>query len=203
MYFEAFEKKVLLGMQQVLYLSDTTTKSGSRDVITPPPSKLLQMMRTQFVSSVYKAVSGMLENAEAPGRGDEDEWVLVTSLSSIAEGASPAEMLTQDAINVSSRNVRLLLTMSNLKALRNERVPSLIQLFESSFSVKLADESKTIRDVFGQIVVPFLHQTNGRSSDKGCERRYQFSRLGARHHKTRPSQTVCLRRIDVTRHGTH
>ncbi|KIX02074.1 uncharacterized protein Z518_08013 [Rhinocladiella mackenziei CBS 650.93] len=157
MYFEAYERKILLGMQQVLYLSNTTTKPGSREIITPPPSKLLQMLRTQFVSSVYKAVSGMLENAEASPQGEEDDWVLVTSLGSVVDGAPSSEMLTQDAINASSRNVRMLLTMSNLKALRNEHVPSLIQLFESSFSIKLADESKTIKDVFGQIDAKLFH----------------------------------------------
>ncbi|KAJ9610096.1 Exocyst complex component S5 [Knufia peltigerae] len=156
-YFEAFERKVLLGMQQVLYFSNTNTKPGSRDIITPPSTKLLQMVRTQFVSSVYKAVSGMLENAEASRQGDEDDWVLVTSLDSITNGAVPNETVTQDAINASSRNVRMLLTMSNLKALRNEHVPSLIQVFESSFSVKLAEESKTIRDVFGQIDAKLFH----------------------------------------------
>ncbi|EXJ95009.1 hypothetical protein A1O1_00127 [Capronia coronata CBS 617.96] len=157
LYFEAYERKVLLGMQQVLYFSDATARPGARDVISPPPSKLLQMVRTQFVSSIYKAVSGMLENAEAPTEGDEDDWVLVTSLSSVVDGASPTEIITQDAINASSRNVRMLLTMSNLKALRNEYVPSLIQVFESAFSVKLADESKTIRDVFGQIDAKLFH----------------------------------------------
>jgi exocyst complex component 2 len=156
LYFEAFERKVLLGMQQVLYFSDTHTKAG-REIITQPPSKLLQMVRTQFVSSVYKAVSGMLENAESSGQGQEDEWVLSIGMGSIVEGTAPSDMLTQDAINYSSRNVRMLLTMSNLKALRNEHVPSLIQLFESSFSVKLADESKTIRDVFGQIDAKLFH----------------------------------------------
>ncbi|KAI1611668.1 exocyst complex component Sec5-domain-containing protein [Exophiala viscosa] len=151
MYFEAYERKVLLGMQQVLYFSNTNTKPGSREIITPPSSKLLQMVRTQFVSSVYKAVSGMLENAETSTQGENNDWVIVTSLDSVAEGAAPSEMIMQDAINPSSRNTKMLLTMSNLKALRNEHVPSLIQLFESSFSVKLAEESKTIRDVFGQI----------------------------------------------------
>lgn len=156
-YFQAFERKILLGMQQVLYFSNANTKPGSRDIITPPSTKLLQMVRTQFVSSVYKAVSGMLENAEASRQGDEDDWVLVTSLDSITDGAAPNETVTQDAINASSRNVRMLLTMSNLKALRNEHVPSLIQVFESSFSVKLAEESKTIRDVFGQIDAKLFH----------------------------------------------
>lgn len=150
-YFEAFERKVLQGLQQVLYFSDTPTKPGARDIITPPSSKLLQVMRTQFVSTIYKAVSGMLDNTEIQNRGSDDEWVLSSSLSTVGLVGNAGEILVQDAINASSRSTRLLLTMSNTKALRNEQVPSLIQLFESSFSVKLTDESKTIKDVFGQI----------------------------------------------------
>lgn len=47
--------------------------------------------------------------------------------------------------------MRMLLTLSNLQVLRNDTVPALISQFESHFSVKLSDESKTIRDVLGQI----------------------------------------------------
>ena len=45
----------------------------------------------------------------------------------------------------------MLLTLSNLAHLRTEVIPHLILLFETSFSVKLTEESKTIRDVLGQI----------------------------------------------------
>src|ERR1700712_202248 len=45
----------------------------------------------------------------------------------------------------------MLLTLSNLQALRVDIVPSLTRQFEDAFSVKLTDEAKTIRDVLGQI----------------------------------------------------
>jgi exocyst complex component 2 len=45
----------------------------------------------------------------------------------------------------------MLLTLSNLRALRADEVPSLITQFENAFSVKLTDESATIRDALGQI----------------------------------------------------
>lgn len=45
----------------------------------------------------------------------------------------------------------MLLTLSNLQALRVDIVPNLTTQFENAFSVKLTDESKTIRDVLGQI----------------------------------------------------
>lgn len=45
----------------------------------------------------------------------------------------------------------MLLTLSNLQALRSQVVPSLNSQFENAFSVKLTDESKTIKDVLGQI----------------------------------------------------
>jgi exocyst complex component 2 len=143
-YFEAFEKKILNGVQQVLYLSDSSSKSGSQNVVPPPPSKLLQMVRTQFVNSIYKAVSAMLENAQKGHITEQDEWVLVNR-----ETLSGDEVVAD--IQTSSRNIRLLLTLSNLKVLKNEYVPQLVTLFESLFSVTLTDESKSIRDVFGQI----------------------------------------------------
>src|ERR1700712_3034816 len=45
----------------------------------------------------------------------------------------------------------MLLTLSNLHALRVDIVPNLTTQFENAFSVKLTEESKTIRDVLGQI----------------------------------------------------
>lgn len=45
----------------------------------------------------------------------------------------------------------MLLTLSNLQALRSEVVPGLNTQFENAFSVKLTDETNTIRDVLGQI----------------------------------------------------
>lgn len=75
-HFMAFESAVLSGMQKILYISEAMTKSGAVDVVTPPPAKLLQMVRTQFVTSVYKALSGLVENAEHPVNvEDMDEWV--------------------------------------------------------------------------------------------------------------------------------
>ncbi|ERF70292.1 hypothetical protein EPUS_06333 [Endocarpon pusillum Z07020] len=150
--FVGFEKTILLGLQKILYFSETQTKAGTGEVITPPPAKLLQMVKTQFVTSVYKALSGMVENAEKAVRVDEDDWIVVTPdmISANAENISSLP-IASDTIDASSRNVRMLLTLSNLKALRIDLVPQLVNLFESSFSVKLTDESKTIRDVLGQI----------------------------------------------------
>ena len=153
LYFEAFEKKILTGIQQLLYLSEGTSKAGGKDVITPPPSKLLQMVRTQFVNSIYKAVSAMLENAQSTKDDNQSEWVLATAI----DARHADDAVASEPIHMSNRNVRLLLTLSNLKALKNEHVPALVQRFESSFSVKLTEESKTIRDAFGQIDAKLFH----------------------------------------------
>jgi exocyst complex component 2 len=45
----------------------------------------------------------------------------------------------------------MLLTLSNLQVLRSQVVPTLNGQFENAFSVKLTEETKTIRDVLGQI----------------------------------------------------
>ena len=64
--FQAFETAVLSGMQKILYIPDAMNKSASEDVVLPPPAKILQMVRSQFVTTLYKALSGMVENAERP-----------------------------------------------------------------------------------------------------------------------------------------
>jgi exocyst complex component 2 len=45
----------------------------------------------------------------------------------------------------------MLLTLSNLQALRIDVIPNLTTQFENSFAVKLTEESKTIRNVVGDI----------------------------------------------------
>ena len=152
-HFMAFEGTILSGMQKILYISEATSKSGSSDVVLPPPAKLLQLVRSQFVTSLYKALSGMVENAERPLKSEDDEWG-----SGFADGNDTGHVnIVSHAANASDRNVRMLLTLSNLQALRTDVVPQLITQFENSFSVKLTEESKTIRDVLGQIDARLFH----------------------------------------------
>ncbi|OAX81759.1 hypothetical protein ACJ72_03895 [Emergomyces africanus] len=150
--FVAFESAVLSGMQKILYISEAMTKLGAVDVVTPPPAKLLQMVRSQFVTSVYKALSGLVENAEHPVTTEgENEWILVGPVVRIGGLDISSSIAPSGGIDSKNRNVRMLLTLSNLKALRTDYVPQLVSNFETAFSVKLTDESKTIRDVLGQI----------------------------------------------------
>jgi exocyst complex component 2 len=82
--FEAFESTVLVGMQKLLYVPEAAiTRSGTVGIVSPPPAKLVQMVRAQFVTSLYKALSGMIENAErSKPRSDEDgaagadDWIV-------------------------------------------------------------------------------------------------------------------------------
>ncbi|ROT38648.1 hypothetical protein SODALDRAFT_311535 [Sodiomyces alkalinus F11] len=147
--FAAFEGALLSGMQKILYVSDAMAKPGAEDIVLPPPSKLLQMVRSQYVSTLYKALSGMVENAERSVKKADDEWTTDAD-GSIAK--SPAQASRGlGALDARDRNVRMLVTLSNLQALRAQVVPNLNTQFENAFSVKLTDESKTIRDVLGQI----------------------------------------------------
>ena len=72
--FDAFESTVLAGMQKILYIPEAAaTKSGSGGIVSPPPAKLVQMVKSQFVTSLYRALSGMVENAQrskAPSNED-------------------------------------------------------------------------------------------------------------------------------------
>ena len=168
--FMAFESAILGGMQKILYISEASAKPGTVDVVTQPPAKLLQMVRTQFVSSVYKALSGLVENAERLSASDEEnEWVISRPVMTSQAIDAALSVLAADSVDSHNRvslnirvatgsalltmaqNVRILLTLSNLKALQAEYVPQLIANFETAFSVKLTDEAKTVRDVLSQI----------------------------------------------------
>ena len=64
--FSALESTLLSGMQRILYIPEAAvTKSGSVAIVSPPPAKLVQMVKSQFVTSLYKALSGMVENVES------------------------------------------------------------------------------------------------------------------------------------------
>jgi exocyst complex component 2 len=88
----AFESAVLGGMQKVLYISEAMTKPGSADIVPPPPAKLLQLVRSQFVTSLYKALSGMVENAERPVKDAEDNLANGDGLASPITRETPANM---------------------------------------------------------------------------------------------------------------
>ena len=166
--FIAFEEKVLGGMQKIAYISEAVTVGGKGgDVVVPPSAKLLQTIRGGFVTSLYKALSGMVENAEKGSTGEaRDDDPDGITLPAGAEARGDGEVVLLDSRNEVSRQVsashlshlltnpkkvRFLITLSNLAHLRSEIIPQLISQFESSFSVKLTDESKTIRDVLSQI----------------------------------------------------
>jgi exocyst complex component 2 len=65
--------------------------------------------------------------------------------------------LTSQSVDAQDQRVRILLTLSNLQLIRSDVVPQLITQFETNFSVKLTDETKTIRDVLGQIDARLFH----------------------------------------------
>ncbi|KAK3379982.1 exocyst complex component Sec5-domain-containing protein [Lasiosphaeria ovina] len=151
--FAAFEGALLSGMQSILYISGAMSKPGAGDIVLPPPTKLLQMVRSQYVTTLYKALSGMVENAERPVKKTDDDWTVDTDgyVVSNRPAVSRASTVGGGTINAGDRNVRMLLTLSNLQSLRSDAVPALNAQFENAFSVKLTDETKTIRDVLGQI----------------------------------------------------
>ncbi|SPN99579.1 related to SEC5 protein [Cephalotrichum gorgonifer] len=148
--FAAFEGSLLGGMQKILYISEAMAKPGAEYIVLPPQAKLLQMVRSQYVTTLYKALSGMVENAERSLKQTDDEWTTDIDGPAVAS-SGPAGPAGKGTLDASDRNVRMLLTLSNLQALRATVVPALNTQFENAFSVKLTDESKTIRDVLGQI----------------------------------------------------
>ena len=47
-HFDSFERTVLSGLQQVMYFTEAVQRPEARNLVTAPPSKLLQMARNHF-----------------------------------------------------------------------------------------------------------------------------------------------------------
>ncbi|KAG6015191.1 hypothetical protein E4U43_005625 [Claviceps pusilla] len=146
--FSAFEGTLLSGMQKILYIPGAMEKPEAGNIVLAPSTKLLQMVRSQYVTTLYKALSGMVENAERSIKRNEDEWAVSQD---VLPNLGPSTAMSKSTLDAGDRNIRMLLTLSNLQSLRSKVVPGLNSHFENAFSVKLTDESKTIRDVLGQI----------------------------------------------------
>ena len=74
--FSEYQMTVLQGIQKILYIPDATaSRPISTNVVTSPPTKLLTMVREHFVKSLYKFMSGMIENAEAADKEDGNGYV--------------------------------------------------------------------------------------------------------------------------------
>ncbi|KAK4553746.1 Exocyst complex component S5 [Recurvomyces mirabilis] len=153
--FRAWEERVLVGFQRIAYVSEVVAVRGTRgtkEVVVPPPQKLVQVIRGTVVTSFWKMLSGMVEGAERDGDGKgvggvEGEGVVVEGVGG-GEGGGEGGGGVLDARN---KNIRILMTLSNLSHLRAEVIPHLISAFETNFTVTLTDDTKTIRDALGQI----------------------------------------------------
>lgn len=64
--FLAVQSFLLNNLQKIMYVE--ASGKTAVDVLVPPSSKLLQMVRSQFVTSLFRTLSGMVECAEK-GRG--------------------------------------------------------------------------------------------------------------------------------------
>lgn len=111
--FSSFEAAVLSGMQKILYIPDagTTRPPGSTGVVPPPPAKLLLVVRSQFVTTLYNAISGMVENAERPVSNSNPGWVMTGSEFDHDFTASVNE--AEGALNVKNRVCPIFFSFGN------------------------------------------------------------------------------------------
>jgi exocyst complex component 2 len=65
--FLAIQTLLLTNLQRIMYVSGSEgagARKSDVDVVVPPSNKLLQMVKSQFVTSFYRTLSGMVECAE-------------------------------------------------------------------------------------------------------------------------------------------
>ena len=96
----AFEGTVLTGMQKILYIPEAAiVKPGSTGIVSPPPAKLVQMVKSQFITSIYKALSGMIESAERsnlnggqPGKAGSGDLIILSDSTASMDSQSNSKV---------------------------------------------------------------------------------------------------------------
>ncbi|KAI8941662.1 hypothetical protein NX059_002874 [Plenodomus lindquistii] len=148
--FLAVQSFLLNNLAKTLYI-EASTKTRV-DVVVPPSNKLLQMVRSQFVTSLYRTFTGMVECADqgrkALGLDFEVKGDDLTIDDLEAEDGGVGDWNRVDA---NKQSTRLLLTLSNMSSFQSTIAPQLVSLFETLFSVQLSDETARIRDVLSQL----------------------------------------------------
>ncbi|KAF2004747.1 hypothetical protein P154DRAFT_551942 [Amniculicola lignicola CBS 123094] len=150
--FLAVQTFLLSNLQKIMYVTGGESSGGGgarggTDVVVPPSGKLLQMVRSQFVTSLYRTLSGMVECAEKGRRALGRDFEVKGDDLTVAED----EWSSATTVDASKQSVRLLLTLSNMSTFSTETTPHLLTTFETLFSISLPEESSRIRDVLSQL----------------------------------------------------
>ncbi|KAL6704946.1 Exocyst complex component S5 [Coniothyrium glycines] len=145
--FLAVQSFLLNNLQKILYV-EASTKTRV-DVVVPPSNKLLQMVRSQFVTSLYRTLSGMVECAEKGRKALGEDFEVKGDDLTVDD--LDEEEADWDKVDANKQSTRLLLTLSNMSAFQTDISPQLLSLFETLFSVQLTDETNRIRDVLTQL----------------------------------------------------
>ncbi|KAL8886442.1 MAG: hypothetical protein Q9215_005848 [Flavoplaca cf. flavocitrina] len=144
-YFLALENTVLSGLQKIIYIPDVASKANATDIVTAPPAELLKDVRRHFERTLYTTLSDMVRYAEMvspPNNLPQTGSTILSPPLKLAGAVSGAP---------ERREIRLLLTMSNMQLFRTDIIPQLIAQFETNFSHKLTEETKMIKTALGQI----------------------------------------------------
>lgn len=147
----SYENSVISGIQRILYLSDVKVRVPSAGLVSAPPAKLIQIVKAQFFSSIQKATKGIVENAEKP------LLLRARSVDTIAlpgqpiDDNEPPSITENTQLDPSSSAVRVLMTQSNLLALRQDLIPPLVTSLESALSITVVNEAQSLRELLAQI----------------------------------------------------
>jgi exocyst complex component 2 len=102
--FVNFQNAVLTGLQKILFMSEAMARPGTVAVVSQPSTKLLQMVRREFIISIEKALGGLVETAEHPTTQEEnDEWSVPESTAAHSKKDGSSALLAADAVDSQNR----------------------------------------------------------------------------------------------------
>ncbi|KAI4176133.1 MAG: hypothetical protein LQ343_001177 [Gyalolechia ehrenbergii] len=145
-YFLAYERSILSGLQKIAFIPGVASKTGSSHLITPPASAIVTSVRGDFEKTIWSLLTDMVKDSEnGPLSNDASSLQPMDATESLSGLTIDSGHTTGG--HATNRDVRLLLTMSNVKYLQAEVIPQLINEYEINFSTSYADKGKTLKNV--------------------------------------------------------
>ena len=108
-YFLAYESSVLSGLQKLAYIPDVASNAGSVNLITPPTSAILKLLKRDFTKTIYVLLSDMVKDSERSSSSVDNQSL------QLKIDASNFAGLTSDSSYTASRQVesRVSLVLGN------------------------------------------------------------------------------------------
>ncbi|KAJ3969971.1 exocyst complex component sec5 [Lentinula raphanica] len=144
---ELFQRHITTAAYKIAGGVDSSSLISKGTKQSPIPSAFVSKITKAFMDALYTFLGGLVKLVE-----DEREMAInVKGTVPVASASTPAAPNTLELLDLSDKDSRLLLVLSNLNHLAKGIFPSMITQFENAFSITLGDERQSLMSAVAEL----------------------------------------------------